>query len=429
MGLLGGAAGLELLAQLAAVSLAGAVVALGLRRAPATWQPRLPDAAFALGLGLQLGWLARLALQPLALDVDSAQHAALLDAAPSLAEALGARGQWAADYILQTPLVYGLSRLLGVGALRVYLFLALAGAAATALVLRALARRLGADPWAASLAALAPLSSFGGGWIAASLDDNAFASALQWAAFLALVAAVARADGGGRLAPHMLAAGVLLGLAVSLHRKALLWLALVPLAPLAAAAFRSRRALAGLALALGAAAATHLLAAFLWLPGDLGRLLGSAHHRNPAWWFPAGEGGWLAQAGLVWDGLHASLVTFPLLRDVTLSAGPVHYLDLLVALALAAALAGAWRTRRLPAARLLGAGVALEAAHSVLYEPWSVERWDVALGGAAVLVAVAVSGPGRPARPWRAAAAWLWLMLLACQHLTLRWHPEFYTGR
>lgn len=426
MSFLGGPEGIELLLQLVVAGAVTAAAASAVRRAPDSWQRCLPDLVFAALLCLQLAFLAHLSALPLQIDIDTERSAAALSDTRTLDEVVRLRGVWSADYILQGPLVHGLRRLLPLEPLGVYRLLAMAGGAATALLLRGVARRLGAGPWPAALAGLFPLCSFGGAWIALSLDDNAFASALQWCFFFALLRAL-DAHSGRRLA-WMLGVGVLLGIAVSMHRKALLWAGLVPLAPLVSLQWRTPRAIQGLAVAAGAALTTHLAAAGLLLPTGFGaatlsQLVSSAHHQHTGWWFPGSEAGWSTQARAVWDGLHASLVTFPVLRDRVLEAGALHYFDVLVAACVVAVLGSAWRMRHRPGCRLLAVGIGIQALHSLLYESHNVERWDMVVGGSAVLVAVSVSQATPRAGIERAAAASLWGVLVAAAHLTLRWHP------
>ena len=428
-GFLGGQQGALLLLQLASVSALGCAAAAALRRAPESLQPRLPDLVFGVALLCQLLALLRLSLQPLDVDVDTAQHAAALQTVHGLGDVIRLRGVWAADYILQGPLVHGLARILAWEPVAVYRLLAYAGATATALLLRAVARRLGAGPWAAALAGLFPLCTFGGAWLILTLDDNAFASALQWAFFFALLAALTAPDaaaGKARRWARVLGAGLLLGLAVSMHRKATLWAGIVPLAPLLSARFRSARALRELALVALAAAISHGLAAGLFLPSGfssetLPLLVSSAHHQHTVWWLPAADLTLGDHATAVWRGLHATFVSFPVLREEMLRTRGIHYFDVLVGLCVAAGLAAAWRTRHSPGCRLLATGLGIQSLHSVLYEPLNVERWDMLAGGVGVLVAVAVSGAPRA---WSWAALCLWLTLLATQHLTLRWHPN-----
>jgi hypothetical protein len=389
--------------------------------------PRQVALAFAIALALQLAWLARLSLVPVQIDVDSSAHAEALRAAPSLSEVVAQRAFWDVAKPLLAPAVHALRALFSLDPLAAYRLLGFAGAALQAEALRRGALALGAAPVAAALAGLLPVASFGGAFLTVTLDDNVAASALQWLAFLALVSFLG-SDGRARGAAAAAGLGVLTGAAVAFHRKTLAALVLLALAPLVSARFRERRALAGLSLALALAVATLLLSSALFLPSGfsaetLARLLWSPHHENASWWFFAGATPLRAQAAALSDGWRASLVGIPLVFDLRFGASRFHAPDLLVPLALALAAASAWRVRDLPLCRLLMAGVCVEAAHSVFYEPGSVERWDGAVAGAGVWVAVAASRA--PLSPWlRALAAGTWLALAAAGQVSLRLWAE-----
>jgi len=427
MNLFGGEVGVRLALELLAVTAVAFAAGLTLRRLPGIRQrKRLPDLVFAAALVLQLAVLAERSLRPLDIDVDTLSHATSLMGTHTLGEAIQARrGTWAADYLLQGPIVHALRSVLPLDPLGSWRLLAFAGATATALLLRYGALRLGAGPWAAVLAGLLPLYAFGPAWLVLSLDDNAPASALEWAFFFALTSGLSAAREGRGGAAALLRAGLLLGLAISFHRKALLWGLLLPLAPLVSRELRNARVLCPLAITATVAALTHLLAAWLFLPGGEGlpaggmsRLLQSPHHANPAWWFPSSDLGLAAQALSVWHGLSSSLIVFPLVTELLLEPSPFYVFQLLVPLCLAAAMVAVWRTWTDPRCRLLSIALAIQFVHSLLYEPGSVERWDTIVVGAGLLVAVSTArGPGTRVA-WRTGTAWLWLMLATVQHLS-----------
>lgn len=360
------------------------------------------------------------------IDVDTAAHAEALRAAPTLREVVAQRAFWDVAKPLLAPVVHAL-RALAPDPVDAYRLLTFAGAALGAEALRRSALVLGATPVAAAAAGLLPAACFGGAFLTITLDDNVAASALQWLAFLLLLRFL-RGDGRAGGVAAALVLGLVTGLCVAFHRKSIAALALLALAPLCSARFRERRVLVGLALALPLALATLALASALFLPtgfaaDTLARLFWSPHHENASWWFFAGATSLRAQLAALWDGWRASLVAIPLVQDLRFGASRFHALDLLVPAALALAAASAWRVRAQPLCRVLLLGVAIEAAHSVFYEPGSVERWDVVVAGAGLWVAVAASLP--PPQPrLRAAAAGVWLALVAVAQLSLRWWAE-----
>jgi len=369
---------------------------------------------FFLGLGALLTAATWRSLVPLNVDTDTLTHAVSLSAADNLEEVVRLRGPWTADYLIQGPVIHLLRQIAGLPPLESYRLLTVSAAAVSAILLRRVGLLLGASEGMSGLYALLPLAAFGTGWLTSTLDDNAVSAALEWsfiACWLTLVLGPC-----GRRDRDALLCGALLGIAVSFHRKA--WLSGVLLvAPLLINELRKRSVLRSALIALAAAAVAHALMLVSFQPEGISVALlsglRSRHHAVPGWWFFSREG-WdvLHQLELAWVGLRTALTTLPVVED--LSLGHSFALTGVAAVSLASLVAGIWSARGNAGCRILLVGLAVQVLHSVFYEPWSPERWDMFVAMAAPIAAVAASGR-RSRSPWRFVACWIWCLLLATQ--------------
>jgi hypothetical protein len=184
------------------------------RRIPAEkWNDtRLASRAFFAGLAIHLGVLLWLSLWPLHIDVDTVAQANAVLRAESLEGALAARSYWVVSNILETPLLYGLDRILPFGPVGVFRLLAFVGAAISALVLRSAAGKLGASPWAANFAGLLPLATHGSAWLTLTLEPTSLERWDMLAGGAGLLVAVALGPPGPRPFGRRAAVAVYTGL-------------------------------------------------------------------------------------------------------------------------------------------------------------------------------------------------------------------------
>jgi hypothetical protein len=429
-GIFGGERGFELLAQLAVISVLGAGMMWLIRRSPQVglWR-RLPDIVFFVTLVAQLAFLFELSLRPLEIDIDSSAHAKALASQPTLQDVVANRSYWELGKPLQGPLVHALRVAFGLDPLAAYRLLNFASAFGIALLLRSGAARLGAGVWPSVFAGLFSVFCFGPAWLVLDLDDNVPSSLFQWAFVFALLRGLPGLRGTPARRLEILTAGLVFGIAISFHRKALLWGALFPLVPMVSARFRNASVLRPLCAAGLLAGALYLLASFLFLQTGfsvrtLADISWSPHHENPAWWFFSSDVTVATQIGSIWNGWRATLVGFPLVFTLTLGSSPLWFPDAFILLFVGVGVASVWLTRHDPSVRLLSLGVGLQVAHSFCFTPAEAERWDMAALGIGVLASVAVSSSDGSRAVFRAATAWLFLMLATLQHLSVGLYIE-----
>lgn len=398
--------------------------AAGRRSAAAARGPAAPDAVFLLALTVLVTLASARALAyPAFADGDTRELVTVVRRARSLSALLAYSRPWAGDYLLQAPGLYALRRSLGVDPMEAFQYASIVGGVVGAFCLRALALRLGATPWNALLAALLPLSTFGTGCLAATLDDNIPAAALEWAFVCAFLHGFTNTP-PRRPAAAAAVVGLLLGVAVGFHRKAVLWGAAVVAGPVVVGERHRRAPVArwcAIVGAVGAAVYFALAAALLPAgPRELGRVFVSRHHQEGVWFYFARPGASLGdQAAQALRGLRSSLVLFDYDRARILGTTGLHPLDLVVPAVLALLAASLWITRARPACRVLAASLGVHALHSFFYEPFSIERWDVVLGVVGILASVAISTREAHAR-WLRPFAWAtWLGALVIQQWAL----------
>ena len=292
--------------------------------------------------------------------------------------------------------------------------------AAIAWLLAALAREAGAGPAGQCAAAVLPFCWHGFSFLAASCDDNVATDALRLAAVLAAVRWLSVPPGGRR---H-LAVGGWLGAALCWHFQSSLLIPAIAVAGVwgwrSGGAVRVRETVAAIAAGVAVWAAwTGVCVAAGRPPVPSLAALATAtveNHRDASLWLLSSPRSLWAQPALVWEGWSRMVLGFGWLRP---SGGGVAAG---AAVALAAGLLGVSIAliRGTVLGRVIIPVLAIEIAHSLLYESESIERWDVPalLAGLALVVAVRGAGPstpfGRSGRGLAAVGGILAVLLAVC---------------
>jgi len=366
-------------------------------------KPRMLIAAVAIVLAGH-AWLA---VENLTMDGDTLRLAGQLAQADSLRASCSLLGPKVILYPLQPPFIWGAARAgaivwPGWNTLSASRLLAILALVAAASLLALLAREAGAGAGGRAAAALFPFCWHGFSFLAASCDDNSVTGALRLAAVLAAVRWLSQPAGGRR---HLVV-GAALGAAMGWHFQSVL---LFPGIAIAALWGWRRDGVARLretaeALALGVAvwlALTGLCLGVGRAPAPSVGALAEAmveNHRDARLWFPSSPRPFAAHAAMVWEGWSRMALGFEWLRPPRAWLAVVGVTSsAMVMLAVSwAAVAGT------ALGRVVGSVLAIQIAHSLLYESESIERWDVPVIFCGL---IAVAGVGALGRAGRAGAA------------------------
>lgn len=356
------------------------------------------------------GWLIA---QNFHMDGDTLRDAWHLAGVSSFGGAWTFRGASAPAYLLQGPVDWLVtdawhSALPWWNELTTARVLTWLAVAAVAILLWFISGRLECGPAERALAALLPFCWHGFSFLVAECDDNAVTDALR----LAAIAALLPIGDGRRRAP---VAGLLCGLAVAWHFQSAL---LIPAGVVALGWGAMRRDGQPFAEGIGpyllggvAVPAVALAAAYAAGLGQTAGYAGwaaalTAHHdRSTGFWFLASDRGAVAQITLIAEGWGRMIAGYGWLRP-----GGIAVPVVVGAGAVALAVATLGPLTRSAAGPVLVPVLGIEVAHSLGYEPESVERWDVValLSGLAAAVAVAwLRREGRAREARRLLAGWM----------------------
>ncbi len=262
---------------------------------------------------------------------------------------------------------------------------------AIAWLLARLAGDAGAGPGGRAVAAAFPFCWHGFSFLVGSCDDNVVTDALRLAAVFATTRWLASPPGGRR---HLVA-GAALGGAMLWHFQSVLLFPAVAIAGLWESGREGSSRRREIAVAL-------LAGAVIWAAGVGGSVLAGRgpapelsalaratveNHREGRLWAPRSARTPATQAAVVGEGWSRMILGFDWLRP----AGGAVAVAMVVALATILGVGCAVVLAGTPLGRVLGPVVAIQSAHSFLYESESIERWDlpVMVSGLALAAAFA----------------------------------------
>ncbi|MEK7474996.1 MAG: hypothetical protein AAB152_05100 [Candidatus Coatesbacteria bacterium] len=374
--------------------------------------------------GVVLAVHAWLVIDNLTMDGDTLRLAGSTARLASFRESLSWLGSKVVLYAVQPPILWATARAGAVvypawsplSAARLMTILAIL---AIAVLLAMLARDAGAGPVGQCAASLFPFCWHGLSFLSVSCDDNVVADALRLAVVLAAVRWLSRPAGRRR---H-LAVGIALGTAMSWHFQSVL---LLPAMAIAGAwnwrregATRLRETVEALAIGVVAWAAWvgFCAAAGRGPAPSVAALVGATaeSHHDTKLWFLTSSRSVVEQAAVIWEGWSRMVLGFEWLRP----AGGWIPVVAAMALAVTAFASSAVALSGTVFGRVLAPVLAIQIAHSLLYESDSVERWDVPamLSGLVAVAAVArLRRSGALAEARRLGIGWagLALLLAAC---------------